>query len=355
MNKKILKIMDESKKTDSNVSTNYNSKETNKPLHNFDQIIDSDKQQLNSTPRHKKNNSSMYNKNKIDRNSKPDKNRSSINARKKRPTLTSSCLVIRKRVKKLFEKEVNINAKEILEQFYIKCDESMSIINRDISAQTLSFKQRMKEKKNEATLGNRPGSLAVFNSDKKPAQRLKRNQTIHHSSMVSDERMSTPRFKASFAHMALGLNSTSTKDKKQLKKGKKKILSISEIFDEYMNKFHFIYFQKVCENIIKTSMGIINKSYQSQVQSYVKVGDQIEELNLMFNDDPEAHYQKSLELMINNLRLEIDKTYLQISIETKQELSNVIVHHDSFNFQRETNFIEITDALIQGLLKVFNK
>jgi len=337
---------------------NFNFREPNKNVI-IDPIFEREKEQLKAGPRHKKNNSSMFNKNKNERNMKEGGNiRTSIKRRaiKKKAHLTSSVLKIKKRVKKIFEKGVNINTKEILEQFSIKCEECLQIINNDITLQTLTFRENMRAKKKSEAFDARYASVQVFGSgggERKTGQRFRQTKTSRRERTGSED-YTTPKGKASFQHMALNLNMGSTTDKKLLKKGKKRIQSINEVFEEYMTKFHFIYFQKVCENIIKSSMDIINENNKLQIKNYMKLEDQVEELLYMFNDDPETNYQKSLELMINNLKLEIDKKYLQIAIDTKHKLSGIIGHRDLFGFQEENNFIDSTDTLVKSLFKVFN-
>jgi len=147
---------------------------------------------------------------------------------------------------------------------------------------------------------------------------------------------------------------SNTLDKKQLKKGKKKILSINEVFDDYLSKFHFIYFQKVCENIVKSPIDIINNSYTNQVSTYMKFEDQIEEILFMFKDDPQSNYQKSLDLMINNLQLEKEMKLMQLSVEINHSLSKLSQNHDMFDLHKETNFNDITGDLVKSLYNILN-
>jgi len=184
---------------------------------------------------------------------------------------------------------------------------------------------------------------------------LKRKQTF------DDERKyMTMRSKSFFQELVMPAITNSSKnllekERKQIKKGwKKKICSINQVFDDYLNKLHFIYFQKVCENICKNSMDIIHASYNKQLNSYLKIDDQIEELLIMSKDDPNSGYSKSIDLMINNLHLEQEKKNFQISVQAKQDINSIIQKCELFELHDDSKINEVTDNLVKGLYNILN-
>jgi len=250
----------------------------------------------------------------------------------------------------LFERDIIINTHDIFEQFHKEVDETLKKIDEEVSSQSSAFRIKLKEKK---SCNLRTSSYVVNQSEKN--SKLKGG---HRRKLTLDDDWNNPKIKTSFQHMILPsavLKETAANlDKKQIKKGKKKILSINEVFDDYLSKFHFIYFQKVCENIVKIPIDTINDSYTKQISSYMKFQDQIEEILFMFKDDPQSDYLKSLDLMINDLQLKKEKNLMQITIDTNHTISKISEKHEIFELNKDTNFNDIIGNLVKSLYNILN-
>ena len=76
----------------------------------------------------------------------------------------------------------------------------------------------------------------------------------------------------------------SLKTQSKIKKYKKINLTVNEIFEDFTNKFHYIYFQNICDQFRTNTVSILNENYHSKLEEYFKYEDDIEELYLMLND-----------------------------------------------------------------------
>lgn len=61
--------------------------------------------------------------------------------------------------------------------------------------------------------------------------------------------------------------------------------SISEIFEEYFKKFHFIYFQTFCETLCSDVIKHIGEFHKNKLNVYFSFEDQIKELELLTTGD----------------------------------------------------------------------
>ena len=60
---------------------------------------------------------------------------------------------------------------------------------------------------------------------------------------------------------------------------------ISNVFDEYFKKFHFIYFQTFCEKLCSDAIKNIGEYHKNKLDSYFSFEDQIKELELLTTGD----------------------------------------------------------------------
>ena len=71
----------------------------------------------------------------------------------------------------------------------------------------------------------------------------------------------------------------------KLIKYKKKTLTVNEVFEDFTNKFHYVYFKKLCFEFYQIAVVHLNDQYQNKKEAYIKFEDQIQELDIMFSEE----------------------------------------------------------------------
>jgi hypothetical protein len=268
-------------------------------------------------------------------------------------------IILRKKFIKLVDKQVTVDAKGILAEFYRKVGQAEKLIHEDVNIQSSIFQMKRKDFKSNCDFRHK--SITIFNTSKKPLSKVKHLKKFS----LTDEKFK-PRIKNSFQDLMYtviknnSINNEVT-DKKQIKKGKKKALSITQVFEDFLKKFHCIYFKGVSEFICNSAIDVINKDYIARIAMHFKIQDQIEELLYLYNEDPsnfsltiDSNYQKSIDLMINQLELERENNLIEFSTEKQQKLSKITAKNESFGFEQSKSFSEITEDLIRSLINIFN-
>lgn len=57
------------------------------------------------------------------------------------------------------------------------------------------------------------------------------------------------------------------------------------MFEDFTNKFHYIFFQNLIDSIFNKLMQLLDNNYHDKLIEYFKIEDQIKEMNLMLSDN----------------------------------------------------------------------
>jgi hypothetical protein len=189
-----------------------------------------------------------------------------------------SSMKIKKRFHNLTRKKSNSQKeKEIIESSVRLFKKAIEMINNDLQDQTRLFKTSLEHRQLETF---RLKFISNFNKDSK----VNKKQAIRKKFTITEDRF-TPKLKTSFKNMISPMLTNSSKNLKLLKKCRKKIISINQVFDLFLGKLRKIYFKYVCEERCGVINKIFNKYYIDRINNYIKVEDEIEDLIHIDNED----------------------------------------------------------------------
>jgi len=81
----------------------------------------------------------------------------------------------------------------------------------------------------------------------------------------------------------------------------KNIKSLNNIFEEYLSTLEKSFFKIVVEKEFKENYKLIDQCFKEKLDNYYKHEDDVKEMELTFNEDLRDFYQRSIDLMINNI------------------------------------------------------
>jgi hypothetical protein len=70
----------------------------------------------------------------------------------------------------------------------------------------------------------------------------------------------------------------------KLSKTKKSTLAVSEVFDDYLDKFHYIFFKNVGNTLAEYTIAQYNSNYTNKVNIYKQTEDKVKELEFLKMD-----------------------------------------------------------------------
>jgi len=193
---------------------------------------------------------------------------------------------IKKRFHNLIRKKSNLQKeKEIMDSSGRMFKKAMELINNDLQNQNLLFQTSLKHRQLETL---RIKFISNFNKDSK----VNNKQAIRKKLTITQDRFA-PKLKTSFKNMISPMLTNSSKNLKLLKKCRKKIISINQVFDFFLGKLRKIYFKYVCEELCSLIIKIVNKYYIDRINNYIKIEDEIEDLIHLDNEDLSIIFYKA--------------------------------------------------------------
>ncbi len=175
--------------------------------------------------------------------------------------------------------------KEIMDSSGRMFKKAMELINNDLQNQNLLFQTSLKHRQLETL---RIKFISNFNKDSK----VNNKQAIRKKLTITQDRFA-PKLKTSFKNMISPMLTNSSKNLKLLKKCRKKIISINQVFDFFLGKLRKIYFKYVCEELCSLIIKIVNKYYIDRINNYIKIEDEIEDLIHLDNEDLSIIFYKA--------------------------------------------------------------
>ena len=134
--------------------------------------------------------------------------------------------------------------------------------------------------------------------------------------------------------------------------------SISEIFEEYFKKFHFIYFQTFCETLCSDVIKHIGEFHKNKLNVYFSFEDQIKELELLTTGDT-GNIQEKLENLEQKM---IIQTMVQSIIsdrdlklkELEKDIStrNLIVRPNINYLNERENLAQINEEFLNSFVEM---
>jgi len=315
-----------------------------KKVEDLENTISKNKLRLNK-PTHRKNTSSI-------KREERKRNANKI-GRKKRTKLDHSTLQVKKKFYRVMNnKNINFtNVKEIIENFYKQIDKSSQIMNAETSVQSNYVQEKIKQRKmGVQKMFLRTNSVANQNHKKMKRHQKSTKVAVAHKRMISEG----DQFSATINSFKLKknfFNSLLTGLDNHPKKGRK-LLSLNQEFDKYLSSLHDFYMDKFFEIIYNKALNTIKEYFKNKFELYLKYEDQVKEFDYVFGDDFKSSYNKSIELMVNNLLLEREKDFLSLLNETNNKLK---VYFDK-NLKLDINYSEeignCGEILINNLINI---
>ncbi len=151
----------------------------------------------------------------------------------------------------------------------------------------------------------------------------------------------------------------SLKTQSKLLQYKRKSLSVNEIFEDFTNKFHYIFFQNLCEKFFKNSVTLLNENYIQKKEKYFKYEDQIKELKIMSADSGKVlltldNYNDQFILMINELQSQRKLSLGELELDLKSDIQGLFKFLElAQNNEFQEKLSDIIDDLINNVMNIF--
>ena len=192
-------------------------------------------------------------------------------------------------VTKLVIKETDINEElkiinEAMNSYKAKIDNFQKLVDESMKFQILIFKDRFENhKKNKKVLFLKIKRRENYQRNSDSFSSYPEFQSfLNRERKISDEHRRSSQKDVKIEN---GLTQTFNLSlKTQSKFIKMKGLTVNEVFKDFSNKFHYIYFQKIYEIHSNKIIPLLNENYNKKIEEYFKIEDHIKELNIMFSD-----------------------------------------------------------------------
>jgi len=250
---------------------------------------------------------------------------------------SSATLHIKKRVSMIFKNNINDSVKEKIQIFNDQLNNSLTIIKDDLDRQSLSFKSRIKANKEKGKKNDRTQSVVLeINQVKRKISSKKqhRERTKSHDNMDKNR-------KNGFFQKFLASQ-----------KSQVKIKPINNVFNRFLNNFHFQFLDQIFENCFRNALEIVNNGFQERTALYLKTEDYVKELELTFGDELKDTYHKSVSLMCENVNLERENEEFMIKATLKRELQKLNNPSYLNNLNYDSVLNRITLDLAENLFKL---
>lgn len=151
----------------------------------------------------------------------------------------------------------------------------------------------------------------------------------------------------------------SLKTQSKLLQYKRKSLSVNEIFEDFTNKFHYIFFQTLCDNFFKNSVTLLNENYIQKKEKYFKYEDQIKELKIMSADSGKLlltldNYNDQFVLMISELQSQRKLSLGELELDLKSDIKGLFKFLElAQNNEFQERLSDIIDDLINNVMNIF--
>jgi len=234
--------------------------------------------------------------------------------------------------------KTNDRANNILKIFNEKIESSIKLLVKEIEMQELSFKGRLRNKLKKKM------SKSVIVKYKSSTNKTRSNSTDTYSD----------RFKKTLFTFQKCLANKYSNYSNEITP--KNIKSLNNIFEEYLSTLEKSFFKIVVEKEFKENYKLIDQCFKEKLDNYYKHEDDVKEMELTFNEDLRDFYQRSIDLMINNIYINRDTEQILIQNNLKNKLKNINKSYISNieEFINNTSIIDNSNNLIQKLIDLFN-
>jgi len=139
------------------------------------------------------------------------------------------------------------------------------------------------------------------------------------------------------------------KKEKRIKKKKYVSHLIEGFLDRFYSSFNEEFFSKANEN----AYDILNQGFRKKVEKLKDYNDQRKEFELIITDNPNETMKKSIQQLLNTLRIEHEKEIFEISHATNSELSVYMSESGIKNVNEISTIKATTEELVNNIIAYF--
>jgi len=144
------------------------------------------------------------------------------------------------------------------------------------------------------------------------------------------------------------------KDSKKTKKGKIKKKHIGNLLDQFLEGFYNSYSNAFLSASNQQALSILNEGYVQKIEKLKEYNDQRIDFELMMIENPNETIKKSIQQLLNSIRLDNEKDVISINHSTNTLLNKFVNSSSSTNIQKEETINAATEEMIHNLVGFFS-
>lgn len=176
-------------------------------------------------------------------------------------------------------------------------------------------------------------------------------------------RMTSPKKKIDFGGSSDSLNFKEENggycfkvDKKPTEKKEKKIKKkkyVSHLIEGFLDRFYSSFNDEFFSKANDAAYDILNQGFRRKVEKLKDYNDQRKEFELIITDNPNETMKKSIQQLLNTLRIENEKEVYEINHSTNSDLNEFMLTSGKKNVNEIETIKATTEELVNNIIAYF--